>query len=161
MRTAIWPVSIRPINDLFAFAKPINRSTANGGAVHMRNVRRTLGLLRKHSGVKSRRSLVATNAAFTYSVVLTRVDRNAFGANCMNHRLNRSTDAAMSAFQRCGLSALSLFGGMNAIVGTRLVGRLLGRQKLSYRELSILGRLLTVDEVIYITHVAPESPPES
>src|SRR5262249_31908356 len=57
---------------------------------------------------------VATSAALTCSVVLTRVERNAWGANRMNHWLNWSTEAATSAFQRCGLSALILTGAMRS-----------------------------------------------
>ena len=36
-----------------------------------------------------------------------RVSRNAFGANTMNHSLNRSTDWAMSAFHLSGLARLT------------------------------------------------------
>ena len=43
MRTASFPSSILPISDLFALARPMSRSTANGGAVHMRRVGNALG----------------------------------------------------------------------------------------------------------------------
>jgi len=47
----------------------------------------------------------------TSRVTRTRVSLYACGAAFMNHRLNRSTETAMSAFHRCGLSALIGIGG--------------------------------------------------
>ena len=72
----------------------------------MRSVGSAPGLALSVAASMLRRSLVASSAALTCSVVLTRVERNASGAKRMNHWLNWSTEAAMSAFQRCGLSAL-------------------------------------------------------
>src|SRR5260370_41920698 len=74
----------------------------------MRRVGSAPGLAFGVAALKLRRSAVASSAALTCSVVFTRVDRNASGANRMNHWLNWSTEAAMSAFQRCGLFAFIL-----------------------------------------------------
>ncbi len=101
--TGSLPSSIRPMRFLLTSARPISRSTANGGAVHIRSVGKILGLDLRVAASRQLRLLVATSAALTCSVVLIRVDLNALGANCMNHWLNWSTEAAMSAFQRCGL----------------------------------------------------------
>lgn len=97
------PFSIRPTRLLLAPAKPTSRSTASGGAVQMRSVGSALGFAFSVAAFRARRSLVARSALLTCSVVSTRVDRNASGAKSMNHWLKRSTEAAMSAFQRCGL----------------------------------------------------------
>ena len=115
------PASIRPTRVLLAPAKPIKRSTASGGAVHMRSVDSALGLTLIVAASMLRRSLVASNAALTYPVVLTRVERNASGAKRMNHWLNWSTEAAMSFFQRCGLSALIRLGMGDPFVQWRRV----------------------------------------
>ena len=97
---------------VLALAKPIRRSTASGGAVHIRSVASALGFDLSVAASRLRRSRVTRRAALTCSVVLTRVDRNARGANRMNHWLNWSTKAAMSAFQRCGLSAFNSLRGI-------------------------------------------------
>lgn len=105
--------------------KPDQTVYRQGGAVHMRSVGNAPGLLRRVATSRLRRSFVARSAFLTCSVVLIRVDRNASGANFMNHWLNWSTEAAISAFQRCGLSALIRLAFMRPLLSPLLCSRLL------------------------------------
>ncbi len=120
IRAASSPFSMRPTRDLLAPESPTSRSTASGGAVHMRSVGSAFGFAFSVRASRLRKSRVERRATFTCSVVFTRVARNAAGANSMNHRLNWSIEAAMSAFHRCGLSALMRSGD---IVPFRLLRR--------------------------------------
>ena len=63
----------------------MRRSTASGGAMHMRSIASAPGLALRAAAFRLRRSRVARRAASTRSVVLIRVDRNTSGANRMNH----------------------------------------------------------------------------
>jgi len=119
MRDASLPSSMRPMSDLLAFDSPTSRSTASGGAVHMRSIGSTPGLCFSVAALMLRRSPVVSKAALTSSVAWMRVVRNAAGAYWMNHWLNWSTEAAISAFQRCGLSALIRFSRIKSIKSIR------------------------------------------
>ena len=91
---------------LVAYASPTNRSRAMGGHRLMRSVGRIPGCSLSTTAVRLAKSSVMRRVCSTSLVVCARVSRYALGANFMNHLLNWSTDAAISCFQSCGLSAL-------------------------------------------------------
>ena len=53
IRDASFPASMDPTRDLLVSAKPMRRSTASGGAVHMRRVEMASGLALSAPGVMS------------------------------------------------------------------------------------------------------------
>src|SRR5579863_8648239 len=78
-----------------------------GGQVDIRKTCKTEGCSRKTAPLILFRLFVQPNAASTWRVVAMRVSRKALGATAMNHSLKQSTDLAMSAFHRSGLSRLA------------------------------------------------------
>ena len=88
-------------------ASPIKRSTARGGQVDILSVRRTDGSRVNRSTPMSVMSWASLNARSTCSVASSRIFRYVWGANRTNQSLYRSTDRAMSFFQRSGLSRLT------------------------------------------------------
>jgi hypothetical protein len=102
-----FPSSRQPTKFLVESASPMRRSRASGGQVDMRNVGRMPGWALITSGPMAVKSFVSLRPCSTLSIVLLRVSLYAFGANFINHLLNWSTEARVSAFHKCGLSALT------------------------------------------------------
>ena len=127
------PFSRDGTTDLTLPDRPVSRSRAIGGAVHMRRVRTMPGDTRMISGVMFAMLDVWRNAVATSPTIALRVVLYASGAACKNHSLYILTDAWTSFFHRCGLSAL-----INALL-LRFYGRPTPSGKLN----DAMGRLLT------------------
>jgi len=107
IRGGTEPFSILDTRFLPTPARPTTRSLARGGQVAILSTGKTPGWVFRISRPTLVKHLVQTMAWQTSVVTLERCSWNANGAFSKNHRLNASTDRAMSFFQRYGLSRLA------------------------------------------------------